>query len=109
MGWVKTPTRQPPSSVIPTWPLGVEAVKLQVNFVPLYLPATISPGPAHLPSRERKNSTSRSAAAAFARGTVDAAAEMASGRTADTSTLFMNDTRQQETLEEALSTMNSNG
>ena len=56
---VNTPTRQPPSSVMPILPSGVEPVKLQVNLVPLYLPATISPGPAHSPSTDWKNCLSR--------------------------------------------------
>src|SRR2546429_235997 len=48
---------------MPTAPDGVVPVKLQTNLVPLYLPATTSPGPAHWPSTDLKNVWSRSAAA----------------------------------------------
>ena len=51
---VNTPTRQPPSSFMPTEPDGVVPVKLQTNLVPLYLPATTSPGPVHWPSTDLK-------------------------------------------------------
>src|SRR5262245_32285539 len=45
---------------MPTFTSGVEPVKVQLNFVPLYLPATISPGPTHSPSTDWKNFLSRS-------------------------------------------------
>src|SRR5215213_5428597 len=65
IGCLKTPTRQVPSSLMPALlsPVG-SPIRLQVNFVPLYLPATISPGPFHEPATESKNALSRVAAVA---------------------------------------------
>ena len=63
---MNTPTRQPPSSVMPSFFEGVVPAKVQLNLVPLYLPATISPGPAQSPSIDWKNVRSRSRAAAGA-------------------------------------------
>src|SRR5690606_16394185 len=60
---MKTPTRQPPSSAMPSFLAGVLPAKVQLNFVPLYLPATISPAPAQVPSIDWKKARSRSLAA----------------------------------------------
>src|SRR5690606_346386 len=63
MGCLKTPTRQVPSSLMPVSPFGVGSpTRLQLNFVPLYLPATISPGPFQLPATDWKKALSLGAA-----------------------------------------------
>ena len=59
---------------MPTFSPGVAPVKLQTNFVPLYLPATISPGPDHDPSTEEKNFRSFSDAMAGAARPITVAA-----------------------------------
>src|SRR5688500_20155088 len=60
---MKTPTRQPPSSAMPSFLAGVLPAKVQLNMVPLYLPATISPAPAQEPSLGWKKARSRAPAA----------------------------------------------
>src|SRR5262245_61399176 len=65
MGCLKTPTRQVPSSLMPAAASATGSpTRLQVNFVPLYLPATISPGPFHVPATDSKKALSRDAALA---------------------------------------------
>src|SRR5690606_26060762 len=102
-------TRQEPSRVMPTFTSGDEPVNVQVNLVPLYLPATISPGPTHLPSTDWKNCLSRSPAEAVAGRIAVAEMARASGSMEDTITLFIEDTRQRNTERNLVRTMNMNG
>src|SRR3546814_5241623 len=79
IGCLKTPTRQVPSSLMPVLPSGAGSpVRLQLNLVPLYLPATISPGPFHAPATDWKKTLSRDAAAASGAIVEDAASAAAS-------------------------------
>src|SRR5690606_31453496 len=68
---------------MPTLPFGVAPLKLQVKRVPLYLPATISPGPDHSPSTVRKKRLSFSDAEAAPDATGSATSAAPSGRRAD--------------------------
>src|SRR6187431_3036326 len=77
---MNTPTRQPPSSDMPSFLAGVVPAKVQLNLVPLYFPATISPAPAQDPSIDWKKARSRSAAATGAAIAVVRATDTASGR-----------------------------
>src|SRR5690606_36253153 len=88
MRCVNRPTRQPPSSVMPTLGSAEEPVKLQMNLVPLYLPATISPGPDQRPSTLWKKARSRSEAEASP-GVAISREPTASGRTAKGTRDFM--------------------
>src|SRR5690606_36361151 len=83
------PTRQPPSSAMPSFCVGVEPSKVQLNLVPLYLPATISPPPDQLPSIELKNWRSRSFAEAGASIVAAMAIAAASGRSLEVSARFI--------------------
>src|SRR5918995_7016634 len=87
--WAKTPTLHEPSSVMPSFVAGVEPLKVQLNLVPLYLPATISPGPLQSPSTLWKNLRSRSAAWAEAASPAVAAEAARTGRIADRITRFI--------------------
>src|ERR671910_817616 len=91
--WVKTPTRQAPSSVMPSFAAGVEPLSVQLNLVPLYLPATISPGPLQSPSTLSKNSRSRSPPLA---GPARPAVAAEAARMADIATRFIRNTRRLE-------------
>ena len=79
---------------MPTEPTGVVPVKLQTNFVPLYLPATTSPGPDHWPSTDLKKVMSRSAAATSP-GTL-AATAADNGRRAESNARIIEGTRLRE-------------
>src|SRR4051812_41185286 len=66
IGCLKTPTRQVPSSLMPAGESSAgDPTRLQVNFVSLYLPATISPGPFQVPETDSKKALSRVAAEAL--------------------------------------------